>query len=172
MNKIILSTLILSVSFTVKAQVSIGGNQIVNGNSTILDFKTEAGNTKGIILPTVTSLPSLNSNNNGTFLFDTNSKMVRMIQNGDWENLSDTAGDSTNVQQNSTTEVGSGAIIGAVSTSATGVLVLESSNKAMILPHIENPHTTVQNPYPGMMCYDTVSKSLAVFDGARWNYWK
>jgi hypothetical protein len=55
---------------------------------------------------------------------------------------------------------------------AKGVLVLESADKAMILPKITNPHTTVKNPYPGMMCYDLTSKSLAVFDGANWNYWK
>ena len=42
----------------------------------------------------------------------------------------------------------------------------------MVLPHVTNPHLTVKSPYPGMMCYDTVKKAVAVFDGTVWNYWK
>ena len=34
------------------------------------------------------------------------------------------------------------------------------------------PHLNVKSPYPGMMCFDTVSNTLAVFDGENWNYWK
>jgi len=185
-------TIIISILFiggATKAQVSIGGNQTVNGNSTILDFKgntaTEAPadqnttNDKGIILPAVANSPSYtavapatDNPNNGTFLFDKTLKMVRMFENGTWVNLSDSAGDDVKVLSNSSDEKGSGVIIGANTTDAEGVLVLESSDKAMILPHIKNPHTTVKSPYPGMMCYDTASNSLAVFDGVRWNYWK
>ncbi len=65
-----------------------------------------------------------------------------------------------------------GVVIGGPASTADGVLVLESANKAMILPRINTPHLNVKNPYPGMMCYDTASKTLAVFDGSVWNYWK
>ena len=123
--------------------------------------------------PTVFGRVFLDANNNGTFLFDRNLKMVRMFENGSWVNLSDAVGnDIPSTMVNASNEVGKGVIIGAQSSSAKGVLVLESTNKAMILPHIKNPHTTVKSPYPGMMCYDTVSNSLAVYDGTRWNYWK
>lgn len=184
MKKSIYSIIFCSIASVAFGQVSIGGNQSVNGNSTILDFAggtaTESSadqattNEKGIILPAVGSSPTtLDANNNGTFLFDRNLKMVRMFENGSWVNLSDAVGnDIPSTMVNASNEVGKGVIIGAQSSSAKGVLVLESTNKAMILPHIKNPHTTVKSPYPGMMCYDTVSNSLAVYDGTRWNYWK
>lgn len=184
MKKSIYSIIFCTIASVAFGQVSIGGNESVKGNSTILDFAggttTESSadqattNEKGIILPAVGSSPTtLDANNNGTFLFDRNLKMVRMFENGSWVNLSDAVGnDIPSTMVNASNEVGKGVIIGAQSSSAKGVLVLESTNKAMILPHIKNPHTTVKSPYPGMMCYDTVSNSLAVYDGTRWNYWK
>jgi len=62
--------------------------------------------------------------------------------------------------------------VGSDTTTAPGVLVMESSNKALILPKVATPHLNVKNPYPGMICYDTVSKTMAVFDGLKWSYWK
>ena len=94
-----------------------------------------------------------------------------MVENNVWKDLSD-VGNSSNLISNSSNDIGEGVIIGAESSSAAGILVLESTDKAMVLPKITNPHLTVKNPYPGMMCYDIVSKSLAVFDGVNWNYWK
>lgn len=184
MKKSIYSIIFCTIASVAFGQVSIGGNESVKGNSTILDFAggtaTESSadqattNEKGIILPAVGSSPTtLDANNNGTFLFDRNLKMVRMFENGSWVNLSDAVGnDIPSAMVNASNEVGKGVIIGAQSSNAKGVLVLESTDKAMILPHIKNPHTTVKSPYPGMMCYDTVSNSLAVYDGTRWNYWK
>lgn len=173
-------TLII-LAFTFIANLSIAqvaiGKETVNGNSTILDFNDTTGNTKGIILPSVNNtnaaLTSPTSDNNGTFVFDKSDSKVKMYQNSSWVNLSD-AGNSTQITANSSEESTGlqGAIIGADNSLAKGVLVLESTNKAMILPQIANPHLNVKCPYPGMMCYDTVSKSLAVFDGSVWNYWK
>lgn len=136
--------------------------------SGILEFPT--GTTKGIILPIVSTLPA--SPTNGTLLMDKNDLKVKAYQNNAWLNLSD-AGSIQNVTLNTATETGTnGIIIGSTTTTANGVLVLESSNKALVLPTIANPHTTVKSPYAGMMCYDSVSKSVAVFDGLVWNYWK
>lgn len=155
-------------------QVAIG-KENMNGNSTILDFNDAAGNTNGIILPAVndtsTALATITTNNNGTFLFDKSDNKVKMYENNGWIPLSDT-GDSSEILVNTSTEVGDGVIIGSQTTDAKGVLVLESANTAMILPKIANPHTSVKSPYPGMLCYDTVSKTMAVFDGKVWNYWK
>ena len=190
MKKIIYSITFCLLATFVQAQVSIGGNQSINGNSTILDFAggtaSESSsdqattNEKGVILPAVGSSPTYtvvnpttNNPNNGTFLFDRTLKMIRMFENGSWVNLSDAAGnDIPSAMVNASNEVGNGVIIGAQTSNAKGILILESTNKAVILPHIKNPHTTVKSPYSGMMCYDTVSNSLAVYDGTRWNYWK
>lgn len=170
-NTLIIMALCSLASF-VSGQVAIGKENI-NGSSTLLDFDDASTNFKGIILPALDAIPVLTAANNGTFLFDRSDNKIKMYENGIWVALSGT-GNSTQIATNSSIESASsqGVIIGATTSSANGILVLESADKAMILPKISNAHTTVKTPYPGMMCYDTVSKALAVFDGNVWNYWK
>ncbi len=133
----------------------------------ILDFAS--GTTKGIILPAIATLPATPAN--GTFLYDKNDQKVKMFQNGSWVNLTD-QGNSTAVLPYSGTANGTQTVIGAKSTTVSGVLVLESANKVLILPKIASPHLNVPGAYPGMMCYDTNAKALAVYDGTNWSYWK
>lgn len=167
---------ILLISNFVFGQVGIG-KQSVNGNNTILDFEDSSSNTNGIILPSVNNtsnaLASTPSNNNGTFLFDKSDSKVKFYENSIWKDLSN-AGSSTQITANTSSESSNsqGVIIGNSTSNAKGTLVLESTNKAVILPKVSNPHANVKNPYPGMMCYDTNSKSLAVYDGSVWSYWK
>lgn len=151
------------------AQTAIGKNTA--DGSSVLDFA--AGTTKGIILPAVETLPATPAN--GTFLFDKVAKIVKMYQNGAWVNLSgvgDIAGAVPIAPYSGTVDNGKQTVIGSRSTTVDGVLVLESTDKALVLPKISNPHLNVKSPYPGMMCYDTDRKALAVFDGNVWNYWK
>lgn len=147
------------------AQVAIGKTS--NSTSAILDFAT--GTTNGIILPTVTSLPT--SPANGTFLVDRSDLKVKMRQNNTWVDLSG-AGDLSKITQNTSAEIGNGVIIGSSTSTANGVLVLEAVDKALVLPKITSPQTSVKSPYPGMICYDTTSKSVAVFDGKVWYFWR
>lgn len=151
------------------AQVAIG-KQTVDGNSTVLDFDNVPGNTKGLILPATAGFPTGNLAN-GTLIFDLTDNKVKVYESDTWKSLSD-AGNSGQIALNNSAESGKGVIIGKAESTADGVLVLESENKAMVLPKIEAPHLNVKNPYPGMVCYDTASKTFAVFDGSVWNYWK
>ncbi|WP_322969496.1 hypothetical protein [Faecalibacter sp. LW9] len=176
MKKYIITSILLFAGTLVSAQVAIG-KETINGTSTILDFYDAADNFRGIILPAVNdtsaALAANTIANNGTFLFDRTDKKVKMYENGAWVELSE-EGDYANLIVNTSDENNQeqGVIIGSETSEAKGVLVLESADKAVILPKIANPHATVNSPYPGMMCYDTASKSLAVFDGSVWNYWK
>ncbi|UKB82540.1 hypothetical protein LF887_16170 [Chryseobacterium sp. MEBOG06] len=163
---IAVALIFFNISF---AQVAIG-KQTVDGNSTVLDFDNISGNTKGVILPATSGFPT-GSLVNGTFIFDVTDNKIKMYENDLWKSLSD-AGDSSSVVANNSSELGKGVVIGNSSSTADGVLVLEAPDKAMILPQVEKPHLNVKNPYPGMICYDTASKTLAVFDGKLWNYWK
>lgn len=163
------------MSVSLQAQIYIGEeNENVTGASTLLSFEDDpANNTKGIILPAVTSLP-LNPAN-GTFIFDTtdDADIIRMYENNSWVDLSEAElGSSDALITNDSDDVGEGTVIGAETSPSNGVLVLESSSKAIILPKIANPELHVKSPYPGMICYDTVSQSLAVFDGSHWYFWK
>lgn len=166
MKKIISIIAILYVGLA-SAQIAIEKAQV--DGSGLLDFP--ANTTKGILLPIVETLPTDASP--GTLLMDKNDKIIKMNVESVWVPLSD-QGAVTGAVFNTNAEIpGQNRIImGSDATTAPGVLVLESSDKALILPKISEPHINVKNPYPGMMCYDTVSKTMAVFDGLKWNYWK
>lgn len=152
-----------------QAQIAIGKTAVV-GSNTLLDFDQSPTNSKGIILPAVTNTTDVTLTN-GTFVFDIDTKKVRMVENNVWKDLSDT-GNTSRIISDTSSDIGNGVIIGAETSAVTGILVLEATDKAMILPKISNPHLTVKSPYAGMMCYDTVSKTVAIFDGNNWNYWK
>lgn len=165
----LLMIFLMAIGFS-KAQIAIG-KQSTEGNNTILDFGT--GTTNGIILPIVETLPTEGSAGleGGTFLMDKNDLKLKMYDGTQWVALSD-AGSISAVTFNTSAEKGDGVIFGNNTTTAKGVLVLESTDKAMILPKVASPETNIKSPYPGTMCYDTTSKSVAIFDGLKWNYWK
>lgn len=167
MKKFILSAILLTSNLCLNAQISIG-KETVDGVSTLLDFGDAPSNTRGIILPAVTNLPQ--SPANGNFVFDTSDSEVKVYQDGAWVSLTEN-GSSTGIISNASKDTGDGVIIGSDTSSAEGIMVLESMDMAMILPKVSEPHLNVKSPYPGMMCYDTTSKSLAVFDGNHWYYW-
>lgn len=162
----ILSILSLGLCFAANAQTAI--EKRMPDGSSVLDFA--AGTTKGIILPAVETLPATPAN--GTFLLDKTDKKVKMYQNSIWVELSGPGNMTNVVPYSGTADNGKQTVMGARSTAVDGVLVLESADKALVLPKISNPHLNVKSPYPGMMCYDTNRKALAVFDGNVWNYWK
>lgn len=187
--KKILYFFISVIASCVNAQVYIGTNNLVANESTLLFFEGNTAsdqsndylttNDKGIILPAVVTTPiynvvnpTTNNPNNGTFIFDRTSKMIKMFENGYWKNISNSVGSDLKLYDNSSAELGGGVIIGDQTTNAKGVLVLESMSKSLILPQIQNPHITVKSPYAGMICYDTLSNTLASFDGVSWNYWR
>lgn len=171
---------ILTLPLAANAQTAIE-KQTVTNNSVVLDFAS--GTTKGIILPAVTTLPATPAN--GTFLFDARAaeKKIKMYENGGWVELSGVGSTTALVPFSGSVNNNKQTIIGSKTTKVyngttfvdgpvDGVLVLESATKAMVLPKVSNPHLTVKSPYPGMMCYDTDRKAVAVFDGTVWNYWK
>jgi len=161
----ILNLLIFAMSISLSAQIAIGKENVEG--SGILDFGF--GQNKGIILPAVTATSQTPVN--GTILFDQNDKKIKILENKIWLELSK-SGSTEDLLISDEKESGEGVILGAESSAVSGVLVLESSNQALILPKIADPEINVKSPYPGMICYDITSKSLAVFDGIAWNYWK
>ena len=102
---------------------------------------------------------------------DKNDLKIKMVENAVWVNLTD-AGSVSNVTFNASATQRVGVVMGAQSSTAEGVLVLEANNKALVLPRVASPEANVKSPPAGMMVYDTTSKSLALFDGLKWNYWK
>jgi len=177
---IIFCTLLIStITFS---QVAIGKEaQHPKG---LLDFGNDSN--KGIILPIAEISPRI-VYENGTLLVDKEDKKIKVYQNQKWLDLTDVGSfiverDSngnaltTAVALNPSEEIedNEGVTIGIpLNTIKTeGVLVLESTDKALILPKVANPHTSIKSPVAGTICYDTVSNSMAIFDGKVWSYWK
>lgn len=178
MKKIIVC-LFTAQALIINAQVTIGDaiGTAYDKTSVLLDFS--ANQNKGIVLPYVRTLPQ--SPSEGTLVLDATTPSQARVKyyNGSWVDLSSQDADitgqlsdqPTNVQ---TTEVpGAKTIIGAASTAADGVLVLESTTKSMILPIVDDVQNII-NPSPGMIVYinKSGSKRLAVYNGSKWSFWK
>ena len=147
----------------------------MSSTSASLEFGT--GN-KGIILPYVTSASDVVTAGvvDGTFIFDSTDKKVKLRTNGQWFDFTNDETGNVNVaiQTTKTENANAKAVIGSnPSTDITpGILVLSDTNKAMILPKVASPHLNIINPAPGMMVYDTAAHQLAVYNGSVWSFWK
>lgn len=169
---LILTTLTVCI---INAQVAIGKENVTN-TSVSLEFSNTEN--RGIILPYVENKTGVSTE--GSLIYDTTDHKVKYLKNGgQWVNLSEDDGTAatigtadlsiqgTDKVEKATAKTG----IGTVS-STNGILVLEASDKAMILPKVASPHLAIINPAPGMMVYDTVKKHLAVYNGKVWTFWK
>lgn len=166
MKKIILALLISS--FCV-AQVGIETTTV--RGSGILDFASPSNNTKGIILPSVTSNIAMTNVTPGTIVFDLLTARIKYYD-GAWKDLTYQNGTAPTVIPGNDLLTKTGVIIGDQNTTAEGVLVLESSNKALILPQINDPVVNVKSPVAGMICYDPVKKLMCIYNGKDWFFFK
>ncbi|WP_228448796.1 hypothetical protein [Chryseobacterium mulctrae] len=189
MNKKVTILLSFSISILSFSQVRIGAiNSVGNitNTSVLLEFGTD--NDKGIILPYVEILPSgTNNSKGGTLIFDVsvNSEYKIKVKNENtgWTDLSIQSGYSAAVQNVVKTpqalplidQSGAKAVIGDANTTTDGVLVLNSSDKAMVLP-IVSSYTQIKNPSPGMVAFlqgtNAGEHRLIVFNGQKWTFWK
>lgn len=174
-----ISTLFL-ITFTIaNAQVMIGdvtGTAAVK-TSVLLEFAT--GN-KGLILPYVRTLPAPTALTQGTLLLDASTATAARVKFSDGSTWIDLSGQNANLTtalsiQPSTAidETAAKSIIGASTSAADGVLVLESTTKAMVLPMVSDVQN-IPSPSPGMMVYvnKSGSKRLAVYNGNQWSFWR
>ena len=201
MYKNILTFIMLAVITGANAQVIIGGANGTAANKTSVLLEFEAGAKKGIIVPYVRTLPTGSALVGGSIILDATTPAAARMKyynavTSAWVDLS---GSGTNSLSGDLTGANllpkqptaaqapelatSKAIIGARTSTADGVLVLESTTKAMVLPTVGTivqggiTKVDVPNPSPGMMVYvinstDATKKSLAVYNGAVWSYWK
>lgn len=177
MKKIIL-ILFIGIVAIAKSQVIIGSatGTALNKTSVLLEFANN--DDKGIILPYLRTLPD--DPTEGTIVLDASENLGTEARvkyfNGSWVDLSGQNGNASAALLQQPTVVESPtskSIIGAQSSAADGVLILESTTKAMVLPHVTSV-TKIIKPAPGMMVYVNKAgfKRLAVFNGTKWSYWK
>lgn len=173
--KKITTILIFILGLTLQAQISIGKENVSN-LSVSLEFGDDEN--RGLILPYVEVKDGIAEE--GTIIFDTEDYKVKYLKDGGvWENMSEDDGTSVtigtadlSIQGGGKTEQTTAKTGIGTPTSTDGILVLEDSDKAMILPKVSSPHENIINPAPGMMVYDTTSRQLAVYNGTVWSFWK
>ncbi|WP_265429740.1 hypothetical protein [Chryseobacterium sp. YIM B08800] len=173
------SAVLFMGTLLIPAQVAIGKEATVN-TSVSLEFG-ESEN-RGMVLPWVTSTGAVAGAVNGTVVYDLSDHKVKTKYASGWKDLSvDATGttvdpvtlvDGVIIQDLHTEDTNAEVTIGTTQTSDTGILILEDTDKAMILPKVASPHLNIINPAPGMMVYDTTAKQLAVFNGTVWSFWK
>lgn len=176
MKNIIIPILAL-FSTSLSAQVILGDDVGTANNKTSVLLEFSKKENRGIILPYNRALPATPAE--GTIVLDATTPAQAKVKyfNGNWVDLSQDTGDLTSVLANQPTEPSKvnkvATIIGANASNADGVLVLESTTKAMVLPIVASTDDIV-NPSPGMMVYvsNANNKLLAVFNGANWSFWK
>ncbi|GEM_PF-1356342 len=141
-------------------------------------------------------IDSANLDNLGTLIFDIKERKIKFLSYDTdkkqpiWENLTPTGtnseilktfgydnlplnySDLESFARNNESNQKQGVIIGAMTSKAEGALILESEDKALMLPKMADVYNKIDNPYPGMMCYDTVADAIAIFDGNVWHYWR
>lgn len=158
------------IGLSTKAQVAIGKPEVTN-SSVSLEFGSEP---RGIILTWVQKADNVTGPVDGTIIFDVETKDVKVKENGTWVNFTDlsTGNANTTLQDGLTEKTEAKVSIGApVIPAVQGILVLEDNNKAMILPKTNSPYSTIVNPEPGTIVFDTVKQQVAVFDGTKWTFW-
>lgn len=184
-NLVIILSLLFSTA--VFSQVIIGDDIGIAADKTSVLMEFADTGDRGIILPWVTDLPSGQGLAEGTLFLDasvnnaTEAKVVYRKGNA-WVDLSagnraDISALVANTQPDITEDPDSKVIIGADSSNANGVLILESTEKVLLMPRVEKVADII-NPAPGMMVYVTGDmtdsnrkKRLAVFNGAKWTFW-
>ncbi|MFS4472569.1 hypothetical protein [Chryseobacterium sp. T20] len=167
MKKIAL-IIIITASGIFNAQVALGKTTLESASSSI-EFGNE---NRGIVLPWATNTSGIQNVVNGTLIFDISDMKVKVYQNNLWKDLSvDATGTADTSLQDSLTDQPEAKVSVGIPSSVSGILVLEDSSKAMILPKVASPHLNIISPAAGMMVYDTQKKQLAVFNGTVWSFW-
>lgn len=178
--KKIYSTILIFITTFAFSQVIFGDKIGAAGDKTSVLVEFAANQNKGIILPYNRTLPSGSGLVEGTIVLDATDPINAKVKyyNGAWQDLS--SGNGGNITTYLATQPSTmsedttkGVIIGGSTSAANGVLILESANKAMVLPMVQNTDN-ITDPSPGMMVYvnSTTGKRLAVFNGAKWTFWK
>lgn len=164
-----LNTLIIFLFTSAFINAQVGFEKASVDGSGLVDFPT--GTTKGIILSQVQNNTNMTDTSAGTFVFDGTSSKVKYYNGTSWIELTGQPGTSKTLLTGNEQDRSKGIIIGAPDSAAKGVLILESTDKALILPKVINPAANVKSPSAGMMCYDPVAKLVCFYNGTTWAFW-
>lgn len=176
MKNYLLSLMLLFCNISIYAQVIFGDNvgTATDKTSVLMEF-SNAGN-RGLILPYITDKTGLTTP--GSIILNATTPTAAKVEYYNGTTWVDLSAQSANVssflsvqpvaKENAAAKV----VIGSSTSAADGILVLESSTKAMVLP-IVSSYQDIVNPAPGMMVLVNNGgiKTLAVYNGNQWSFW-
>jgi hypothetical protein len=160
-NIILNLALVFSFFIQVPAQVAIGKTSI--SGSGILDFGTSASTIRTIVINPI-NLPTCNASTLGAIASNASTGQFSTCNGTTWTN-NGTVSSSVTV---SGTDSGNGVILGATSSSTSGALILEATDKALILPKYSYPDLQIKIPTRGALVYDTTRKAVVYYNGSAW----
>ncbi len=178
MKKLITIALAIGSLSNLAAQVIISGQSTSNigsflSSSVLLQFTNDSN--RGLILPWTNG--DVSNPENGTIIFNTVSKKVKVFINDSWVDYSNEASTNSAIDTSLQTDPkfpensNAGVVVGPnIGNSAKGILVLESIDKAMVLPRVASPHLNIVNPSPGMIVFDSVKELLCIYNGTQWSF--
>ncbi|WDF46038.1 hypothetical protein PQ459_14150 [Chryseobacterium sp. KACC 21268] len=141
----------------------------------MIEFSNE---NKGIIIP---QIATPNASSGGTFVYNSSERSVEVWEGrtnndaGGWVSLTKNGTPGVNhtfTNLGSDVNTNTGAVIGAANSSKIGILVLESTTRALVLPNVANPQLNMRGTIAGTLVYDSISNTFAIYDGVNWSYWK
>lgn len=148
--------------------------QTMTSPSVLLEFSNDSN--KGLILPWVNG--NIGSPSNGTIFLNTDTRKITAYVRNSFVDLSADASTVNSIDvslqndPNYPENINGGVIMGSSTSTARGVLVLESATKALVLPKVANPHLNIINPAAGMIVFDTVKELLCIYNGTQWSFIK
>lgn len=176
MKKIFLVLIVLTFKSSLLAQVIFGDAVGTASDKTSVLMEFANSGDRGLILPYVTDKSAITTP--GSIILDATTPTAAKVKYYTGTVWVDLNVQSSNVssyltiqpvaKENSSAKV----IIGSGTSTADGVLVLESSTKAMVLP-ITSSYQKIINPAPGTMTFISNGgiKTLAVYNGEQWSFW-
>lgn len=185
--KIYIALLSIALPGLIHAQVTVGKTVSAGlpaNTSVSLEMGNPSGDTKGMVLPWVTSEAAVAAVNPvpGTLIFDSATQKIKYAVSATansssvsgWTDLSNGAQTPAiiNIPDGNTEQTNAKVLIGGNPAADTtpGILVLGDTNKAMVLPRVAS-HNNIVNPSAGMMVFVTSTSQLAVFNGREWSFW-
>jgi hypothetical protein len=170
MKSIIYLSVIVFLTMSLQAQdlkLAIGKTTI-DGDA-ILDFGNEV---RGMVISPINDVSAMSPPPSaGTIAFDGNTGSFRFFDGTSWSNIAE-GGEITgcHAEANNSDDTFK-QIIGAETSSTNGVLIFgkdSGEDQALVLPRLANGNLRFNNPVTGLMYYDTVLKSVMVFNGNSW----
>lgn len=174
MKKIII-ILGLIIGGSVSSQITIGTDE-TSSDAVSLEF---GEGDLGMALPMVEDATNVEGDYGGTLIYDLKDNKVKVYlgegNSGTWMNLTNSGNlqntpTDTSIQDNRTENAEAKVGIGTP-TNKKGILVLEDTDKAMVLPLVQKPYYAIEDPVAGTMAYDPDEQILAAFNGEKWYFW-